>query len=358
MRISSLVATLLFGAATMSAQAGTVGGSTGVTFTPTISAGAPPDTPGARVDPNTAASPFSGVVSINIRYGGQSFICSGTMVSPTQVLSAAHCVDTDGAGHVVNINQPGNDVRIVFNTTGPNGTAIVTATNVVIHPDYQGFGVCPFAASFQCLNDDISIITIPAGSAPAGAKIYGIAAMTQTPGALFTQVGYGTSGDGVNGYTVGPSFRIKRMGKNIYDVFDTDDEQGFSNNSAAEVWYSDFDGPAGSFDTWCVFAGVCGGTLGNGVETIIGGGDSGGPSFVQDALGNYLLAANNDFSGAVLLAGGGHFGDIYGGTLLAAYRAFLLANLVGANFVPEPETMALMLIGVLGLGFSARRRRA
>ena len=37
----------------------------GGTLTPMITAGAPPDSPSAHVDPNLASSPFSGVVSIN-----------------------------------------------------------------------------------------------------------------------------------------------------------------------------------------------------------------------------------------------------------------------------------------------------
>ena len=331
-----------------------------MTFVPAISAGAPPDTPAARVDPNVPTSPFSGVVSINIRYDGLSFICSGTMVSATQVLSAAHCVDTNGKGKVVDITKPGNDVRIVFNSTptpGSPGRAIVTATKVVIHPDYQGFGVCPFPAAFQCLNDDISLITIPKGSAPASAKIYPIAANVQALGTIFTQVGYGRSGDGVSGYTLPPNFRIKRSGKNSFDVFDRDDEAGFAPGSAHEVWYADFDGPPGSLDRWCTLGERCGGTLGNSIETIIGGGDSGGPSFIQDALGNLLLAGNNDFSGAFGPVAG-VFGDIYGGILLGGYIPFLKSQLIGAAFVPEPETLLLLLIGIAGMALRQRTRAA
>ena len=357
MRLPFIFATLFLAAAT-SSQASPVSSSTGVWFNPAISAGAPPDTPGARVDANVPTSPFSGVVSINIRYDGLSFICSGTMVSPTQVLSAAHCVDTNGKGKVVDLTKPGTDVRIIFNsqpTPGDPGRAIVTATKVVIHPDYQGFGVCPFPAAFQCLNDDISIITIPKGLAPPTAKIYSIAANVQPLGAIFTQVGYGVSGDGVSGYSGPPDFRIKRTGKNTFDAFDNNDEAGFDPGSAREVWYADFDGPPGSVDRWCTLGERCGGTLGNSIETIIGGGDSGGPSFIQDGFGNYLLAGNNDFSGAFGPVKG-VFGDIYGGILLGAYIPFLRSQLVGAVFIPEPETLLLMLVGIAGMATSLRRR--
>src|SRR5437868_5249852 len=85
------------------AQAAVVG--TSGSLKPVIVAGALPDTPAAHIDPNTASSPFSGVVSINIRYLNsagekESYICSGALVGKRQVVSAGHCVDTNGNGAV------------------------------------------------------------------------------------------------------------------------------------------------------------------------------------------------------------------------------------------------------------------
>lgn len=348
---------------------------TGGSIAPMVLAGQLPDTPAARVDSNSPSSPFSGVVSINIRYLDPadpttrlSFICSGSMVSATQVLSAAHCVDTTGKGQVINLSAPGSDVRVVFNTPGvpgaPGTYSLISASSVVIHPDYHGFGICP-DSSFGCVNDDLSLITLSA-PAPAFAKTYKIATNVQALGTVFTQVGYGTSGDGTNGYTISPSFFVKRSGQNSYDLFDTNDEASFNPASAREVWYADFDGPVTSApeiaDRLCTLGFRCGTTLGNAIETNIGGGDSGGPSFVQDALGNYLLVANNTFGinfkdPTNPKDRGGRFGDIYGGILLSGYTSFLEGNLVGATFVPEPETLLLMLVGIVGLGI-ARRRRA
>jgi hypothetical protein len=319
-------------------------------LTALITAGALPDSPGAHVDANTPSSQFSGVVSINIRYDGQSFICSGALVGKRSVVSAGHCVDTDGNGHIVDINQPGNDVRVIFNNSNVVGSpdrAIFTATNVSMNVNYQGFGNCPVGVDSFCVNDDISVITL-GEDAPASAKIYKIATNPLLSGTHITMAGYGTSGDGVNGYYVSPSFRIKRSGENYVDLFDGNDEQFFG--GANEVYYADFDG--GGKDSFCTEFGVCSPVLPNNRESGIGGGDSGGPSFVN-MYGELMLVANNTFSGTFDGQTAGTFGTYFGGIILSSYADYLNTATGGtATFVPEPGSLALfglaslMLVGV------------
>lgn len=316
-------------------------------FVPLVTAGAPPDSPDAHIDLNVPASAFSGVVSINIRFNDQSYICSGALVGRRQVISAGHCVDVTGTGTVIDINAPGNDVRVVFN----DGVAdsVITASAVSIHPDYEGFGNCPLGVNAFCLNDDLSVITL-GEDAPASAKIYKVAVNELLSGTRITMAGYGTSGDGVNGFTVGPDFRIKRTGDNHVDLFDGDDEQGFG--GPREVWYADFDG-AGQ-DTFCDFFGACSPQLANNRESGIGGGDSGGPSFVS-MYGELMIVASNTFGGWFDGQQPGTFGTYFGGNVLGSYKDYLFDATDGTiALVPEPAGVALFGLGLLAL-LGARR---
>lgn len=210
-----------------------------------LMAGQPPDSPASRVDPNVPTSPWSGVVSVVS--DGSPY--SGVAIGPRHILTASH---------VVGSSQPGQLGVVLNHTTPPQSVAVAGISN------YPG-------AAFPY--DDLALLQL-AQPLPIGVATYAVVDVTQPIGCVITLVGYGASGSGTASPTVPASSSIKRVGRNVVDqVQDHLDASG----RTSPFFVYDFDGPVGS--------GATGGpTLGNAVETVVAGGDSGSGSFVM--IGN------------------------------------------------------------------------
>tara|TARA_B100000519_G_scaffold17724_1_gene12991 strand:- start:29047 stop:30165 length:1119 start_codon:yes stop_codon:yes gene_type:complete len=344
----------------------------GHSVSPTIAAG-DSNLYGIGGAPFTAAGEFTGVVSIEIFRDGGYYICTGSAISPRHIITAAHCIERDD-GSIMDLSA--GTVSAVF-SDGGNFVDYIPSTSVVAHPDYLGFGVCSATDgsgfSGGCLNDDIAILTLEE-DIPAGVEIYDFYTGDIDNGDLFTMVGHGTTGNGLDGYTSGSSSWVnKRYGFNIPEFFDCDDANmavegtgGWSSSSVcptdygteAEVWYADFDGVANgtNLDYFCIVFGVCGDAFGSDTttglfEANIGGGDSGGPSFVYDSTNDkFLLAANNTFGIDSSPVANGGYGHIFGGNLYAPYLDWI-NSITNVN---APATLAILLSG---LGIMVVRRR-
>ncbi len=266
--------------------------------------GTPPDSPIQRIDANTADSPFAGVGSLRTQIGSSNYVCTATPISPIHVISAAHCLDTDANG---SINPTPSNVTFNVNMSGSSSTYQITANQLYVHPDWTGFNN-PNA------NDDLAIIEL-SSELPADVPIYPLneTPFDDTVEAHF--VGYGRSGTGVSGYTTNASYTIKRWGMNEIDYYYFDDE----GSGAREVFQFDFDAPTSP------------GSLGNDVETTLGGGDSGGPSFIEDDFGNLVLFGINTFTTQFSYGSPAapFFGSGGGGMVVSTYLDFINDILYG-----------------------------
>jgi len=345
----------------------------GHSVSPTIAAG-DSNLYGDGGAPFTAAGEFTGVVSIEIIRDGGVYICTGSAISSRHIITAAHCIERDD-GSIMDLSA--GTVSAVF-SDGGNFVDYIPSSSVVAHPDYLGFGVCSATegAGFSggCLNDDIAILTLEE-DIPAGVEIYDFYTGDIDSGDLFTMVGHGTTGNGLDGYTAfSADWTNKRYGFNIPEIFDCDDASvpfpdrsgGFASSAAcpiefgseAEVWYADFDGVADgtNWDYFCIVFGICGDAFGSDTttglfEANIGGGDSGGPSFVYDSTNDkFLLAGNNTFGIDSSPVANGGYGHIFGGNLYAPYLDWI-NSITNAN---APATLAILLTG---LGIMVVRRR-
>jgi hypothetical protein len=252
-------------------------------------AGAEPDTPADRVDPNFAASAWASVGSVVVK--GSPY--SGVLITRRHVLTAAHVAGGDAA-----------QVEFVLNAGG-DASQRIAAKSIHRHPDWKGFDP-------KHPNDDLAIIEL-AEPAAADIAIHPVAAGTWPAGLEFTAVGYGGSGHGDTGATIGASATVKRVGRNNADAF----VQDRGGKGRVEGFLFDFDGPGAR-------NALGGEGLGNDIETTFAAGDSGSPSFVRTPSGWALFGINTFiFTFPDGPARASTFGTGGGGVVVGAYREWI-----------------------------------
>jgi secreted trypsin-like serine protease len=278
-----------------------------------IMAGQAPDSPAARINPNSDTT-WSGVGSVVVNGAP----LSGVVIAGRFVLTAAHVVS--GAQL--------NTVQFVLNLGATQWASPIES--VVIHPTYS----FPY--------DDLAVLKL-ANPVPPSVPIYRMYTGAQTTGLLLTLVGYGSSGNGNTGVSVGASSSVKRIGENVLDALQSTVD---SSGHTSRFFLYDFDGPTGN--------GALGGpTIGNTVETSVAVGDSGSPVFVHNGSAPQLFGITNLVTSPTGGTVNYEFGTVGGGIIASdpRFSAWLQTATEGTLGTPAQLDVPLPLWSGIALVF-------
>ena len=301
------------------------------------------------------------------------YICTGSLLNSTTVLTAAHCVfpftETGSSDPVASIK--------FYLPSAGNPTEVFSATGYAFNPGYDTADHTGDIGS----GNDVALFTL--STAATGHDTYSI--FTGNPLQQYLEVGTGTVG-GPTGTNNALTDYLKRTGSNIYEYYGDD----IFSDVTHGVVLSDFDDGTAAHDVFgrnCLLIGetaaTCKNQTGIANEASSSPGDSGGPSFINGQIaavtsfgitggifdgfcgGSSTDPYNSSRTTAVRSLGqctNSSVGEINGNTLTSYNAGFINAYLAGqvavTSPVPEPATWAMLLSGFGMIGYGLRRRSA
>lgn len=273
---------------------------------------------------------YAAVGRISITRTGGGFLGSGTLISPTWILTAAHVVDTGAT-------NAGGDVLSMSFTTSTG--EVIAATNWFAHASWSGNLLAGYDIGLIELSSPVLDIT-PATWYTG----------TDEVGQVGTMVGYGKTGTGLTGSTLASGTR--RAGQNVLDgvgggVVGSLNLASVSSN----VIFSDFDNPSANESTM-------GSSTPLALEYSIAPGDSGGGLFINVGGIDYLAAVHS--FGAHVGDGStdSDYGDIMGSTRTSSFDGWISSFVpLSAGAAPEPTWLGGLGAAWVALSVTGRRGR-
>ena len=269
------------------------------------------------VTPKYQAAGFVGSASFNFAF------CSGTLVSPSQVLTAAHCVDDNADGF---LDIPTSEFVFGVDTNVP-GSLSNNVSAITVNPNWVANG--------GQATDDLSILTL---ATPLQSVTPANISFANVLDVVGTIVGYGDQGTGASCCAFSLAGANDRLAaQNVIDVF----------NPSLDI-RTDFDSPL-------VNTSLFGNSSPLAFEGTTAAGDSGGPLYVDLPEGAVVVGVLN--GGFNLFNNIAEYGDVSIWAPLSnqSNQRFLRSN--GINPIPEPSTLLLLGGSLLGLlGYTRRKR--
>jgi len=283
-----------------------------------------PDYPAVNAAPflTPPGTGYDGVALLLIHRTDGTYYCTGALIAPTLLLTAAHCL-SNTAGQMTTTRVDAS----FYPLGGP--TVVVTATSgFLVDPNYNGAVVSDY---------DIALVRLPE-SPGSWATVYGLYDGVVTSD-QYTVVGFGRRGDGATGTITSSGSR--RQGFNTFDFF-----------YSPGILMSDFDNGLALNDASCYFGpSFCNPGLGYD-ESSTAPGDSGGPVF----FGNKIVAittfgASIGSPPDIDIYLNSSFGELNGFTYVGYNRGWL------DDYVPEPSLGPLAALALAAMLAAARKRR-